>query len=359
MGGRPPGVLDVSVGYLPVVELTRDGIVESVHMGAVVVVDIDSHVIAAYGDPGTVTFMRSSAKPFQALSLIESGTALAFGFTPREVALACGSHAGLEMHVDTLSGMHRKAGLRKEDLLCGMHPPIDEDVFDHLRPGHVEPTPAHHNCSGKHTAMLAQARHCGLSTFDYVSSSHPVQQAILADVAFVSGLKSEDVVVGIDGCSAPNYAMPLKNAALAFARLADPSALPRKYAVALRAVFAAMTAHPEMVHGPGGFDTELMRVYSGGVAAKSGAEGYQGLAIAPGLLGPDSPALGIALKIADGARRAVAPVALKVLQQLGVLDETRLNVLRARGYTSRGPLENWRRLLVGEIRTCFELSRVA
>jgi L-asparaginase II len=341
--------------FLPVLELTRGGIVESRHLGAVAVADVHGRLVASYGDPHTVAFLRSSAKPFQAIPLVESGAAHAYDFTPRELALACASHRGLDMHAETVLAMQQKAGVSEADLLCGAHPLDDPETVKRLHLAGQEPTPNRHNCSGKHTGMLAQARHRGLPLVDYVNPQHGVQQSILAVFAEMCGMEPQEVVVGVDGCSAPNFAVPLLNAATAFARLGDPAGLPAARALALRTIFAAMTSHPEMVSAPGSFDTELMHVRPGVIAAKGGAEGYLGLAIARGAFGPDSPALGLALKIADGASRAAGPAGLEALRQLGVLGEAELQALAPLGFGPRWPSKNWRGLAVGEGRTCFEL----
>jgi len=347
------------MSYLPLLELTRGGIVESLHNGAIAVADAQGRLVASYGDPRMITFLRSSAKPFQAISLVESGTAEAFGFTPAEIALACASHQGLDLHAETACAMQAKAGVSEADLLCGTHPVEDPETAARLHREGREPTPNRHNCSGKHTGMLAQARYRGLPLTDYINPQHLLQQTILADFAAMCGLAPTGVVVGVDGCSAPNFAVPLVAAATAFARLADPTArsVPAPRAAALRTLFSGMTTHPEMVRGPGGFDTELMRLRPGVIVAKGGAEGYQGLGIAAGARGPGSPALGVALKIADGAGRAVTAVALEVLRQLGVLGEPELSALAGYAFGPRLPVKNWRGLVVGEARTCFELVR--
>ena len=341
--------------YLPLLELTRGGIVESIHHGALAVADAQGRLVASFGDPRAVTFLRSSAKPFQALPLVETGAAEAFGLTPREIALACASHKGLDMHAEALSVMQHKIGVTEGDLLCGVHPLEDAETAARLHREGRAPTPNRHNCSGKHTGMLAQAQHRSLPLADYVNPRHGIQQTILQTFAEMSALRVDEVVVGVDGCSAPNFAVPLVNAATAFARLAGPSSLSAPRAAALKTIFSAMTSHPEMVRGPKGFDTELMRVRPGVIVSKGGAEGYQGLGLAAGALGPGSPALGVALKIADGAGRGTYPVALEVLRQLGALGEAELKALEGFGFGPRLPLMNWRGLVVGEARTCFEL----
>jgi len=345
------------MSYLPVLELTRGGIVESIHHGAIAVADAQGRLVASFGDSRTVTFLRSSAKPFQALPLVESGAAEAYGLTPREIALACASHKGLDMHAETVSAMQQKIGVTEGDLLCGAHPLEDPETAARLHREGREPTPNRHNCSGKHTGMLAQAKYRSLPLADYVNPRHGIQQTILEAFAEMCGVDVATVVVGVDGCSAPNFAVPLVSAATAFARLADPARLPAPRAAALKTIFSAMTSHPEMVRGPKGFDTELMRVRPGVVVAKGGAEGYQGIGIVAGALRPGSPALGVALKIADGAGRGTYPVALEVLRQLGALGEAELKALEGFGFGPRLPLKNWRGLVVGEARTCFELAR--
>jgi L-asparaginase II len=169
-------------------------------------------------------------------------------------------------------------------------------------------------------------------------------------------MQMEDIELGIDGCSAPNFAVPLRNAALGFARLCDPDGLPDSRANACRTIVQAMTAHPEMIAGPDRFDTRLMQVAESRIITKGGAEGYQAIGLRPGALGAGSPALGIAIKISDGdARgRARAGVALEVLRQLGALNGAELQELAKFGPHTE--IHNWRRLTVGEARPAFQLK---
>jgi L-asparaginase II len=258
--------------------------------------------------------------------------------------------------VETVQSMQIKISATEKDLLCGTHPGEDAETTARLIRAGQRPTPNRHNCSGKHTGMLAYARLCGLPLADYINPHHGIQQSILATFAEMCEMMPNEVVVGVDGCSAPNFAVPLVKAASALARLADPSDLSPTRAAALRKIFSAMNSEPEMVRGLLGFDTELMRVLPTTLVAKGGAEGYQALAIAPGAFGPNSPALGVAIKCADGAGRAVAPVVLEVLCQLEVLGEKELDALATVGYAPRQPVKNWRGLVVGEIRPCFALK---
>jgi L-asparaginase II len=342
--------------YQPLVEVTRGSIVESVHFGALVVVDSNGQVLSGCGDPQTVTFLRSSAKPFQALPFVEMGGVENFGLTDKELAVMCASHIGMDEHVATVAGMQHKFGVTESDLLCGTHIPGHEPTARAMLLRGEQPTPNRHNCSGKHTGMLGQARLRQLPLIDYINPDHPIQQTILQTFAEMCGLLPEEVLVGIDGCSAPNFAVPLYNAAYAFARLADPQHLSPRRAQALRHIFKAMTTYPEMVAGPGRFDTQLMNAAGGGILAKGGAEGYQALALAPGLLGKGSPGVGIAIKIAEGdlTDRARPLVAIEILRQLSALTDEQASALVE--YQPHS-LYNFRSLEIGSIRPCFILEK--
>jgi L-asparaginase II len=353
-----------SVGYQPVLEVTRGKVVESVHFGAVAVADASGRLVACWGDPETVTFLRSSAKPFQALPLLEGGAAERFGIPDRELAVACASHSGTDAHVETVASLQARVGVAETDLRCGTHPPYDRDTAQRLKRAGQDPTPNRHNCSGKHTGMLAQARFHGESLEGYVDPAHPVQRRILEAFAEMCAVEPQAVALAIDGCSVPTFAVPLRAAAAAYARLADPSGLGPTRAAACRRIFTAMTTHPDMIGGWDRFDTQLMLTKAGLILSKGGAEGYQGLALAPGAAGEGSPALGVTVKIADGdlgkrtdrppGQRARSRVVAAVLQQLGVLAEIDLERLSA--FLETG-LTNWRGLVVGEMRPCLRLER--
>jgi L-asparaginase II len=352
----PPGI------YAPLFELTRGETIESIHFGAIAIVDVDGRLIASHGDPNVVTFLRSSAKPFQALPFIEKGGAAAFELTAAEIALICASHSGTDEHVATVRSIQAKSGVNEADLMCGVHPPLDEATAEALRQKGQEPSPNRHNCSGKHTGMLAYARMQGWPTADYIDPAHPVQESILQTFAEMCAtyasvrLSPDQVALGVDGCSAPNFAVPLRNAALAYARLCDPRGLSSARAAACRTVTSAMTSHPEMVTGWGRFDTRLMEVAEGRIVAKGGAEGYQGLGLLPGSLGPGSPGVGIAIKVSDGDLKGrVRPaVSLEALRQIGALSAAQLETLAEFGPIS--PVYNWRKLTVGEARPRLDLS---
>jgi L-asparaginase II len=204
--------------------------------------------------------------------------------------------------------------------------------------------------------MLAQCVLNRQPIDDYLNTNHPIQKTILRTFADMVDMRPEEVLIGIDGCSAPTFAAPLRNAALGYARLCDPSGLPEPRATALRHIFGAMTHHPDMVAGPQRFDTLLMQVGRGKIVCKGGAEGYQAFGLARGALGPDSPALGVTYKVIDGDQegRARPVIAMAVLRQLGALDEAQLDALRK--FDTR-PIYNWRHLEVGVVRPAFLLEK--
>ncbi len=324
--------------YLPIFELTRGNTVELIHDGALAVVDVDGNLVASYGDPDTVTFLRSTAKPFQALPFFEHNGPAVFNFNSPEKAILCASHSGTDEHVSTVRSIQQKVGVAESDLLCGVHQPYDEPTAERIHDQKEPLTSNRHNCSGKHTGMLAYAKLKQRSGevlpegLDYIDLAHPIQKEILNSFAEMCDLPVDRVQLGIDGCSAPNFAVALRSAALAFARLCDPetgNVLPPARAAACHTITTAMMASPEMVGGPGRFDTALMQMTRGRIVSKAGAEAYQGLGIMPGALGPGSPALGIALKIGDGddRKKVRTAVALELLRQIGAVSPAELEAL--------------------------------
>jgi len=348
----------------PLFEITRGRIVESVHYGSIAVVDSKGKLISSYGDPNAVAFLRSSAKPFQAIPFVERGGVEHFGFTPRELSISCASHEGSDLHVQTVEGMQKKIGVEESHLQCGAHMPGDAIAFKSFVAGGLKPTPIRNNCSGKHTAMLAYAKMRGLSLDDYLDINHPIQQDILASFADLCLIPVKEIELGVDGCSAPNFAVPLYKAALGFARLCDPHELSEARVTACRKITSAMTTHPEMVSGYGEFDCELMKAGDGKIVCKRGAEGYQIIGLLPGALGTDSPGIGIALKVSDGdslsmamnlesSNRVRPAVMLEALRQLGAISSKQEQALAAFGPGK--PVTNLRGIVTGQSRPVFEL----
>ena len=346
--------MDIASGYVPLVDVTRGDLVESVHFGAIAVCNQQGDLFASTGDPELSTYLRSSSKPFQLLPLIELGGVEKFNLSDREISVMCASHSGTDLHVKTVRRIQEKIHVSESDLLCGIHAPTNKESANALRLNNQSPTQNHHNCSGKHTGFLAQAVLNHYSKEDYINPNHPVQKIVIQTFSEMAHEDEKDIHIGIDGCSAPVFGIPLHNAAWAFASLADPQRLAEQRKSACLKISHAMTSYPEMVAGFGEFDTRLMQVGNGKIISKGGAEGYQGIALLPGAIHQDSPALGIAFKISDGdpSRRASNFVAVEVLHQLGALDDGQIRALEE-FYLK--PVTNWRGLTVGQLKSSFEL----
>jgi L-asparaginase II len=291
----------------PIVGLRRGALVESVHRGRFAVCDPEGEILEAVGDPGGYLYARSSAKPFQAMPLVLSGAANAFGLTGEEIAVACASHNGEEPHLSAVCSILEKAGLSEQDLQNGAHPPLYDPAALELACRGEKPKTIHGNCSGKHAGMLAVCVHEGWTTGGYRNPDHPLQLWILEIIARVCGLRADEILLGGDGCGLPTFGLPLKALATGFARLAT-GALPDDLAEAGAKVRWAMSAHPYMVAGSGRFDTAVMLATS--LVCKTGAVMVFGAGSEGGW--------GLALKISDGGGRALRPAAIAALSRRGV-----------------------------------------
>jgi L-asparaginase II len=293
---------------VPLAAVRRGELVESVHRGRFAVYDPRGDVLQAFGDPEAYVYLRSAAKPFQALPLILSGTTDAFGLTDEELAIACASHNAEEPHLAAVRSILEKAGLSEDDLQSGVHPPMYGPADAKLIRRGEEPRPIHSNCSGKHSGMLAVCVHEGYETLDYRDPGHPLQRRILGLIAEVCGAEEDEVLIAGDNCGVPAFALPLRSFATGLARMATGEELPDHLVEAALRIRDAMRAHPFMVAGTGRFDTEIMeRTY---LLVKGGAEAVLAVGNPEGW--------GMALKISDGSQRAVRPVALAALEHMGV-----------------------------------------
>jgi L-asparaginase II len=292
----------------PLAAVRRGALVESVHRGRLAVCDPEGNVLEAVGDPEAYIYARSSAKPFQALPLVLSGAAEAFGLTDEELAVACASHNAEEPHLAAVRSILEKAGLTEDDLQSGAHLPLYEPEADKLIRSGEDPRPIHGNCSGKHAGMLAVCVHEGYETATYRDPGHPLQRRILGLIAEVCGLREDEVLIAGDNCGVPAFALPLRSLATGLARVATRNALPDELALAALRIGDAMREHPFMVAGTGRFDTDLMR--STDLLVKGGAEAVLAVGSRDGW--------GMVLKISDGTLRGVRPVALAALGGMGV-----------------------------------------
>jgi L-asparaginase II len=325
----------VSDGAVPLLEVWRGGLLECVHQGHAVICDAKG-VVAAWGNPKAVIFPRSSAKMIQALPLLETGAAAARGLTDRHLALACASHEGADLHVGMAGRWLADLGLGETDLRCGAHEPHDRDERDRLVRAGEKPCQLHNNCSGKHSGFLTVTQHLKAGP-EYVEIDHPLQTAIRAATEETTG----EAVAGwgVDGCSAPNFAMSVEGLARSMAAFANAREGHGAREGAMHRLTRAMAAHPELVAGEGRACTELMRAMGGRVAIKGGAEAVY-VAMVP------EKGLGIALKVLDGGERGSQAAIAALLARIGVLDAGHPAAVKRMSAVQR----NWRGLETGSLR---------
>lgn len=339
--------------------------VESVHRGSIAVVDARGRLVAFVGDPGKRTCLRSAAKPFQAIPLLEYGGLEEFELTGEEIALTCASHGGEPLHVSTAAALLRKGELDEEDLLCGTHEPNDEKSAADLRAAGEEPTALHNNCSGKHAGMLLATQVMDVPSARYTDAGHPLQVLMRSTLADFAALPPDEIPIAVDGCGVPAFFLSLHRAAYAYARLMATREGPHApgaigaYETSASHIVEAMTAFPHYVAGNWSMTTPLLTAFGGDLLAKEGAEGFYAMALSPALCAELKPALGLeedcalglALKIEDGSmERGRNPAILRLLELLGV------ELTSRSGLPREWPLRNHAGTLVGEVRAEFELE---
>jgi L-asparaginase II len=322
----------VNDGAVPVLEVWRGGLLECTHLGHAVICD-SKGIVASWGNPQAVIFPRSSAKMLQALPLIETGAADARGLSQAHLALSCASHRGAHVHVDLAGRWINDLGLSETDLRCGAHEPGDIDERNRLIRADEKPCQLHNNCSGKHSGFLTVTQHLKAGP-EYIEIDHPLQKAVRAATEDVTGETAAGW--GVDGCSAPNFAMSVEGLARGMARFATAREGHGAREDAMFRLTRAMAAHPHLISGEGQACTELMRAMDGRVAIKGGAEAVY-VAIVP------EKGLGIALKVVDGGSRASEAAIAALLAKIGVLDPAHPAAVKRMAGVQR----NWRRLETG------------
>lgn len=346
-----------------VVEQTRGPLVENRYRGTVAVVDATGRLLYRVGDPDLITYWRSSAKPIQAMPVVLSGAADTYGFTSEDLAIFSASHNGEDAHVQAVLGAMERAGLNTGLLQCGAHDPFDRASTEALKQAGREPEYIHNNCSGKHTGMLAMAKHVNLPFDNYMDPDSDLQQLILANVADVTGVAAADIILGTDGCGVPVFGLPVRNMAYAFARLADPDRMPAGKAEAGRRFRDAMRQHPYLVAGRKRICTDLMSLPGARFVAKSGAEGVYCVGVLPEAVAASEPlkaagavgGVGIAVKIEDGNNNVRHAVTVEAMRQLGLLTEADLGAL---AWYRSSQIKNVAGKVVGEARPVFQLQGV-
>ena len=339
--------------FAPAAEVLRGSQTESLHFAAAAVVDREGRLIAQLGSADLVTYSRSSLKPFQALPTVMRGFPDRFGLGDHHLALICASHSGEDRHIGAAREILAAIDAQEDHLQCGVHIPLIYRDNEVPIPARRSFSPLYNNCSGKHSGMLALSRILGLPFENYLDVQSPLQRLIRAQVAQTLGVEPNNMIHGIDGCSVPNYAVSLRTLAYGYARLAA-SAGPKPRTDdechdACARIVGAMRGYPEMISGEGRFDLALARATNGRVFCKAGGEAIE-------CAGIPERGWGIAVKIADGAPRAVAPVVVGVLRQLDLLSPAELTALEK---LAQPVLTNHRGITIGTIRMIGELVRNA
>jgi L-asparaginase II len=330
-----------------IASVKRGAGVESVHYGAAAVVNADGRLIASVGDPDFVTFSRSSLKPFQATPTVLRGAVERFGLLSRHVAVMCGSHNGEDRHVSAAHEILTAIGCYESDLNCGVHEPYIYRLRN-LKPGpDVKFSQLHNNCSGKHSGMLTLCRLLDAPIAGYLEFDHPAQAVIREFVLRITGLPPDKITLGIDGCMAPNFSMPLRSLAFAYARLAAARGPDESSSKAMSTIVEAMRADPAMVSGEGRFDLALAETASDRLVSKAGGEAIECVALT-------DRGWGVAVKVADGGSRAAGVATTEVLRQLDVLSAADVDRLRPFAVPA---LKNHRRIITGYIHPALELRK--
>jgi L-asparaginase II len=324
----------------------RNNVVESIHRVAVALVDSSGKLLYSTGDPSFITFLRSSAKPFQAVPVVESGAAEAFGFSQKEIAIIAGSHNGERKHVRVVQSILKKIGLNKSYLQCGTHVPHYYTALG-LIPPKKKFSPLEHNCSGKHAGMLAICVYKGWNLKNYLDPKHPVQKLDLKTISELCEYPEKKIGIGIENCGAPTFALPLRNMAIGFAKLRSFRSKREILSQSLQVVADSMWKYPDMVSGRGRLDFVLAVASKGNILSKGGAEALHCSVVL-------DKGYGLAVKIMDGSGRAIAPAAIEVYKQLGVLNRNQLREL-ANFYLP--PVYNHRKKKVGFLKAEFKLHR--
>ena len=324
----------------PVAFATRGDIVESFHRGTIAVVNSDGEVLKSVGDTSKVTYMRSAGKPMQAIPVFESGAIGQFGITEKESAIFTASHNGEPFHLEAVTSILKKAGLDEGFLQCGSHPSLNKGVEQARLEAGLPLSAINCNCSGKHSGVLAACKHLGYSVDDYYRREHPFQKLILKAVAETTQLSENSITLGTDGCGLPVYGLPVEAMARGYANMMTEGKFPEKREYAMYTIRKAMQHFPEMVGGTDRLCSDLMRTAGGKLFSKVGAEGVY-------IIGIEGKDMGIAVKIEDGNwERAMGPVVVEVLKDLGVLNHEELKELEGHHHPQ---IKNFKEDVIGEI----------
>lgn len=299
-------------GAEPAIAINRGETIEATHYASIAVIDSTGNVTNHLGDPELVTMTRSSIKPFQLVPLVATGAADEFGFSNPNLSIMAGSHSGTDEHIRVVQSNLQKAGNEASMLRCGSHWPLGMQVDSKYPSNGEDKDPLRHNCSGKHSGFLALARFLGMQPERYLDPDSEVQRLVRKTLSEICEYPEEQMHLGTDGCSAPNYPLPLRNLALGFMKLATQTGNTSRTQKALSRIREAMSEFPLLYSGEGRYDYNLMRSFPWNVICKGGAEALQAIGFA-------DPAIGIAIKVHDGNARGLGTICLEVLKQLGIV----------------------------------------
>jgi len=329
-----------------VAKVYRGPIVDLTHQGHIAVVNYKGELLYSYGNPNRVTYIRSSAKPIQAIAAVESGAIDEYGITKQELALICASHNGEKIHTDTIKNILKKAGLSIANLQCGTHPSLNPDIAALLKEEGVVLDNANSNCSGKHSGMLLGSKMMGDDLDSYLNINHPVQQRILKTLSEVCEYDAKDIIIGTDGCGVPVHALPLNKYAHGLAKLSKPEVFEKKREESVKRIIDAMVSFPYMVAGQGRLCTDLMATCKGKLFAKVGADGYYAI----GIIGKG---IGLTFKCEDGKIPIVEALAVHTLYKLGFITKEEFDALEK---YHKIEVKNHRGETVGHTDFDFELN---
>jgi len=333
---------------IPLVKTTRGNGDESLHYGSIAVTDNEGKLVYYAGDPEDWTFTRSSAKLIQVIPVYESGAIDDFDISLSGQAIMCGSHNGQDEHAAQTKENLDKIGLDESYLKCGVHPPSHYRITGQLPHRDEVFSPLQHNCSGKHSGQLALALKMNCDPARYLEFDYDVQQRVFQAVCDVYEMKPEDVRIGTDGCSLPNFGMPLKNMAIAFANLITLKSDSMDRSRVFMRIVDAVQTHPFMVSGDGRFDLALMNALPGKIICKVGGEAVECVGIA-------EQGWGLAAKISDGNVRGLYPAVIEALRQMDILPDDKLYAVRDFVLPK---LHNYRDIHYGDVIPCFDLKKV-
>jgi len=331
----------------PLVVVKRGNIIESIHLGHVVAIDSSNKTVATFGNPGFHTYVRSAIKPLQAIAVLESGAADRYSLNEQELVAICSSHNGEEMHSSLVRSILAKLGISEDYLRCGSHAPLHKGTLEEMSSRGEIPSTLHNNCSGKHAGMIASAMVLGVPLDTYLDPNHPVQLLILSIISDLCGTPIDKIDIGIDGCGAPVFGMPLHRLALGFVRLVTGAGVPeprREYCMKL---VKAIASYPYILAGTDRFDSLLMEVTDGRLTVKSGAEGIVAI-------GDNVRGLGIVVRVEDGSERALFPAAVEALMQIGLINKKQRDAL---DHFHHPIIRNWAGTTVGSLQPVFTLNQ--